>query len=162
MGKNISGTGMDTNVVGRIKVPGVPDPESPGAKMLVTLSLTPESHGNAIGLGLADVVSQRLVDAMDRHVTYVNGITSGFLERIKIPVTLPTDEEAIQTALSRLTPEAQARPRLVRIHDTLHVAELDVAEALLGEARARDLEVVGEPWPLAFDEWGTIRPWEEM
>ena len=159
IGKDVSGTGMDTNVVGRIKVPGVPEPKSPRIRMLVALSLTEASHGNAIGLGLADVVSRRLVDAMDRDVTYVNGITSGFLDRIKVPVTLATDELALQTALSRLPPEALARPRLLRIVDTLHVAELDISEALLEEARALDLEVVGEPRRLQFDESGTIVPW---
>jgi hypothetical protein len=161
IGKEISGTGMDTNVIGRIRVPGVPEPRSPRVKMLVALDLTEPSHGNAIGLGLADVVSQRLVDKMDRQVTYVNGITSGFLDRIKVPVTLATDELAIGTALSRLSPEAMARPRLLRIKDTLHVAEFDVSEALLEEARALDLQVVGEMRALRFDESGAIAPWQD-
>ena len=135
IGKNISGTGMDTNVIGRLKVAGIDDPATPRIQALVALGLTPESHGNAIGIGLADIVSQRLVDDMDRTATYVNGITSGFLDRIKIPVTLPTDETAVGTAISRLAPESQACPRVARIQDTLHIAELDVSEALLGEAR---------------------------
>lgn len=158
IGKDISGTGMDTNVIGRIRVPGVAEPESPRVRTLVALDLTEASHGNAIGLGLADIVSQRLVDKLDREATYVNGITSGFLDRVKIPVTLATDEMAIQTALSRLPPEAMASPRLVRIRDTLRIAEFAVSEALLAEVRDRGLEVVGEAEPLEFDEDGALAP----
>lgn len=158
IGKEVSGTGMDTNVIGRIRVPGVPEPRAPRIRTLVALGLTAASHGNAIGLGLADLVSQRLVDEMDREVTYVNGITSGFLDRIKIPVTLPSDEQTFETALSRLPPESAVRPRLLRLRDTLHIAEFDVSEALLEEARSRDLAVIGEARPLRFDETGTIAP----
>jgi hypothetical protein len=160
IGKDVSGTGMDTNVVGRMRVPGVPEPETPRVRTLVALSLTESSHGNAIGLGLADIISQRLVDAMDREVTYVNGITSGFLDRVKIPVTLPTDRQAVEVALSRLSPEAAAHPRVVRIQDTLRIAEMDVSEALLEEAGARDLDIVGPARPLRFDERGTITPFQ--
>ena len=151
IGKNISGTGMDTNIIGRFRVPGVAEPKSPSVQSLVALGLTPESHGNAIGIGLADIVSQRLIDQMDRTATYVNGITSGFLERVKLPVTMPSDETAVGTALSRLTPEAAAGPRVVRIADTLHIAELDVSDALLAGARERGLEIVGPAPALNFD-----------
>jgi hypothetical protein len=159
IGKDVSGTGMDTNVIGRIRIDGVPEPDRPRIRSIAALSLTEASHGNAVGVGLADVISRRLRDAIDDAAMAVNVITSGFLERGKIPITLPTDRAAIETALSRMPPEVRARPRLVRILDTLHVTELDVSEALLDEARALPhVEVVDEPRPLEFGQDGTIEP----
>lgn len=158
MGKDISGTGLDTNVIGRFKVPGVAEPETPRVNKLITLDLTSASHGNAIGVGLNDLVSRRLVDKIDWDATYVNGITSGFLDRIKTPVTLPSDESTIYTAVSRLAPEAAERPRIVRILDTLHVVDLEISEGLFAEARERGLEFVGTPSPLTFDDFGALAP----
>lgn len=160
IGKEISGSGLDTNVIGRIKIPGVPDPPRPRITAIVALDLTPASHGNAIGIGLCDVVSRKLVDKMDPGATYTNAITSGFYERGKIPITLPNDALAVHTAISRLPPEAQAAPRLIRIPDTLHIAEMWVAEALVPEARELGLELIGDLVPLRFDETGTILPLE--
>ncbi|MBX6772742.1 MAG: DUF2088 domain-containing protein [Chloroflexi bacterium] len=159
IGKDISGTGMDTNVIGRFRVPGQPEPRRPRIRTIVALGLTEASHGNAVGVGLADLISRRLRDRIDEAVTAVNVITSGFLDRGKIPITLPDDRTAIETAILRLPPSARARPRLVRIHDTLHCAEFEVSEGLLEEvARHPRLTVVGEPHPMAFDATGTIIP----
>jgi hypothetical protein len=159
IGKDISGTGMDTNVIGRFRVPGQPEPRRPRIRTIVALGLTEASHGNAVGVGLADLISRRLRDCIDEAVTAVNVITSGFLDRGKIPITLPDDRTAIETAILRLPPLARARPRLVRIHDTLHCAEFEVSEGLLEEvARHPRLTVVGEPHPMAFDAAGTIIP----
>ncbi|HLG50510.1 MAG TPA: lactate racemase domain-containing protein, partial [Chloroflexota bacterium] len=159
IGKDISGTGMDTNVIGRFRVPGQPEPRRPRIRTIVALGLTEASHGNAVGVGLADLISRRLRDRIDEAVTAVNVITSGFLDRGKIPITLPDDRTAIETAILRLPPLARARPRLVRIHDTLHCAEFEVSEGLLEEvARHPRLTVVGEPHPMAFDAAGTIIP----
>lgn len=159
IGKEISGTGMDTNVIGRIRIAGEPEPTRPRIKTIVALSLTEASHGNAVGLGLADLISRRLRDEMDDEATAINVVTSGFLDRGKVPVTLPNDRAAIETALQRLSPEARRRPRVVRILDTLHVADLDVSEALLDEVgRNPNLSVVGSPRPMTFDESNTISP----
>ncbi len=159
IGKDISGTGMDTNVIGRIRIPGEPEPRRPRIKTIVALSLTEASHGNAVGLGLADLISRRLRDQMDEGVTAINVLTSGFLDRGKMPVTLPDDRSAIETALARLSPEARRRPRVVRILDTLHVAELDVSEALLDDvSRNPNLSIAGSPRPMSFDESNTIAP----
>lgn len=159
IGKEISGTGMDTNVIGRIRIPGEPEPARPRIRTIVALALTEASHGNAVGLGLADLISHRLRDAMDDEATAVNVITSGFLDRGKVPLTLPNDRAAIETALLRLPPESRRRPRLVRIQDTLHVAEFEVSEALLEDVGSNpNLGVVGAPAPLAFDESNTIVP----
>ena len=157
IGKDVSGTGLDTNVIGRMRIPGELEPMRPRIRTIVALALTKASHGNAVGLGLADLISRRLRDAMDDEATAINVITSGFLDRGKVPLTLPSDRAAIETALLRLPPESRRRPRLVHIHDTLHVAEFDVSEALLEDvARNPKLGSIGAPRPLAFDAEGTI------
>ncbi|HEY3079396.1 MAG TPA: lactate racemase domain-containing protein [Chloroflexota bacterium] len=157
MGKEISGTGMDTNVLGRYRIAGEPEPRRPRVKFVIVLDLTDASHGNAIGVGLADLTTERLVAKIDREATYVNGITSGFLERAKIPITLPNDREAIETALARLSPPRRARPRVARIVDTLHLAEFAVSRPLLDETGA-PLEVLGEARPLEFEGDGGLVP----
>ncbi|HVC34187.1 MAG TPA: DUF2088 domain-containing protein [Chloroflexota bacterium] len=159
IGKEISGTGMDTNVIGRTRIPGEPEPTRPRIRTIVALSLTEASHGNAVGLGLADLISRRLRDQLDDDATAINVITSGFLDRGKVPVTLPDDRTAVETALLRLPPESRRRPRIVRVQDTLHVAEFDVSEALLEDAAGiPDLTVIGPPRPLSFDASNTIEP----
>ena len=121
----------------------------------MALSVTEASHGNAIGVGLADLISQRLRDDIDGDAMSINAITSGFLERGKIPITLPTDREAIATALSRLPPEARRRPRVARILDTLHVSDFDVSEALAGELGQRPgLSIASTGSPLTFNQPG--------
>jgi hypothetical protein len=157
MGKEISGTGMDTNVLGRYRIPGEPEPKSPRVRFVIVLDLTDASHGNAIGVGLADLTTERLVGKIDRQATYVNGLTSGFLERAKIPITLPTDRAAVAAAFDRLSPEQRARPRVARIRDTLHVAAFEASPALVDEARV-PLERLGPGRPLAFDGDGALRP----
>ncbi|MGH2460613.1 MAG: lactate racemase domain-containing protein, partial [Chloroflexota bacterium] len=159
IGKEISGTGLDTNVIGRTRILGEPEPARPRIHAIVALALTEASHGNAVGLGLADLIGPRLREAMDEPATAINVITSGFLDRGKVPLTLPSDRLAVETALSRLPPEARRRPRLVHIQDTLHVAELDVSEALLDDvARNSKLSTIGVPRPLRFDGAGAIEP----
>src|SRR5207244_2204936 len=102
---------------------------------VIVLDLTDASHGNAIGIGLADLTTERVVAKVDRRATYINGITSGFFERAKIPITLPTDREAVDTALERLPPERRRAPRIARILDTLHLDQFEATPALIAEAR---------------------------
>ncbi len=90
MGKNISGVGIDPNVTGRIGVNGEDDAESPRVGAMMVCDLTDQSHGNAIGVGLADVITRRLHAKIDRDATYANVLTSGFLERGKIPIVADT------------------------------------------------------------------------
>ena len=159
MGKEVSGTGMDTNVIGRIRIAGEPEPAKPAIRMVVTLSLTPASHGNAVGVGLADVISRRLRDQIDDSVMAINVVTSGFLERGKIPITLSNDRLAIETALSRLSPEIRRQPRIARIVDTLHVAEFEASEALVEELQKKpNVSVQPDLHPIYFDTTGTICP----
>ncbi len=155
MGKEISGTGMDTNVLGRVMIAGERELKRPRIQHVIVLDLTPASHGNAIGIGLADITTDALVAKIDREVTYINGITSGFFDRAKIPITVKSDREALHVALSRLSPERRARPAIARIHDTLHLAEFLVSASLLARATA-PLEITGAEFPIEFDAAGRI------
>jgi hypothetical protein len=157
MGKEISGTGMDTNVLGRVRIAGERELTRPRIQHVIVLDLTDASHGNAIGIGLADLTTERVVAKIDRQATYINGITSGFFERGKIPITVPSDRDAVETALTRLPPRRQHAPRVARILDTLHLDRFEASPALLAESRAA-LEVVGEARPLVFDGLGRLDP----
>jgi hypothetical protein len=157
MGKNISGSGMDTNVIGRPFVQKVPD--SPQIRRIFVGSLTPESQGNASGIGMADLTTRRLVSQIDTQATYINAITSGVPEGAKIPMAFETDREAIRVALGMIGLTPPEAGRVVRIKNTLHLTELDVSEILLPEVKAHDrLTVVTDPAPLAFDATGNLQP----
>src|SRR5436305_430778 len=91
IGKEISGAGMDTNVIGRKQIDGEPEFERPSVERLIVRGLSEETHGNAIGIGLADFMVQRIVDKIDWHVTNTNSMVSGFLQRSMVPVVCPTD-----------------------------------------------------------------------
>jgi len=157
MGKNISGAGMDTNVVGRPFVQKVL--ARPKIRRIFVRDLTPESEGNAVGIGMADFTTRRLVEKINYKAMHMNAITSGVPEGAKVPMAFDGDREAIQVALGMigLTPPEQAS--VVRIKDTLHLAEIDVSEAMLPQVKADDrLSVASGPAPLAFDGKGNLPP----
>jgi len=159
MGKNISGAGMDSNVIGRATNPHEPFPADPRILWIVVLDLTDLSYGNATGIGNADFTTRRLVDKIDMKATLINCITACAPGGARIPATFDTDREAIETALSciGLTPPEEAR--VIRIKNTLVLGELEVSEAFLDEMAGRpDLVRLGEPAPLAFDAAGRLRP----
>lgn len=139
MGKNISGTGMDTNVVGRLRIPGKPEPEWPRVKAIVALDLTEATHGNALGVGLADFTVQQLVDKINWRLTAANVLASGFIERGKVPLVLPGPTEALSAAISHVFrdhPERRKQARVLRIRNTLELEQFRVSDSLLDEARA--------------------------
>ncbi len=155
MGKDISGIGIDPNITGRIGVRGQDDPPSPRVKAMVVLDLTPQSHGNAIGVGLADVISRRLFDKINRQETDANVSTSSFLERGKIPMVAETDRGAFEMALRSCGHIAAGQERIVRILDTLHLEELYVSQAIADDLRSStDVEVIG-PAGTMFDANGS-------
>jgi hypothetical protein len=156
IGKNFSGSGMDVNVIGRWRLPGMLEPETPRIRRIVALRLAPESEGNAHGVGLADFVTQRLVDAIDPAATYTNAVTSTFVERAFIPITLPSDREAIETALASLSIADPSQTRVARIRNTLHLDEVWVSAPLLPEVMGREGVEVGPLEPLRFTEDGTL------
>jgi hypothetical protein len=157
IGKNISGSGMDTNVIGRPSNPHEPFPADPKILWIVALDLTDESYGNATGIGNADFTTRRLVDKIDMKPTLINCITACTPNAAKVPATYETDREAIETALSciGLTPPEQAR--VIRIKNTLMLGEIEVSEALMPEvARRGDLTALSAPTPLPFDVAGRL------
>jgi len=158
LGKNISGTGLDTNIIGRLRIPGEPEPASPRIKSIVVTDLTDESHGNAVGTGLADVVTARLASKIDRHATYVNAATAGFIERAKLPLAAPTDAAALELALRASACLDFSTARILRIRDTLHLGEILASPAAVAALRDHpDVTVLGPPAP-AFDDTGSLRP----
>ncbi|MHB9005754.1 MAG: nickel pincer cofactor-dependent isomerase, group 22, partial [Limisphaerales bacterium] len=125
MGKNISGTGMDPAVIGRMihgySLAEDQERRSPHVRRLFVRDLTPESHGNAIGIGMADFTTRRLVEAMDRRVTVTNSLTALSLQGAKIPIYFDSDREALSAAIDTLALPDPTRARVVRIADTLSV-----------------------------------------
>ncbi len=157
VGKDISGTGMDTNVVGRMLLPGVPEPSEPGVRRIVCLSLTPKTHGNANGVGLADIITRRLFREIDFGATYANVFTTGFLNRAHIPVIMESDREAIEGAVSLLHLAAAQQARMVRIRNTLELARIEVSESIAAELGGRDdVAILGAPAPFRFDAHGVL------
>ncbi len=158
-GKNISGTGMDTNVIGRMMQNFEPEPAKPAILRIFVRDLTEESDGNATGIGLADFTTTRLVDKIDRHSTYMNGITALGPQKSKIPFYYDTDREAIEIALDTIGLTEPEDARVIRIESTLRLTELDVSEVLLEDAKLHSrLKVIGETKPLAFDAAGNLLP----
>lgn len=156
IGKNISGDGMDPNVSGRFCTKyasgGI------NAEKVVVLDLTDETHGNAQGIGLADVTTRRLFDKMKLEMTYPTGVTNTFLHLMKIPMIMDNDREALQLALC-CCPEAedQDNKKLIRIPNTAHIEYLEVSEGLLPQVQNNSmLEIVSEPYALSFDEQGNL------
>lgn len=159
MGKDISGTGVDTNVIGRMMQNFEAEPETPRILRILVCDITPDSGGNAVGVGLVDFTTQRLVDKYDRHATYMNCITALGPQKARIPVYYDTDRESIENALETvgLTPPEEAR--VVRIHSTLHLIDVEVSEVLLPELQDRDdIEILGDPQEMAFDEQQNLVP----
>jgi hypothetical protein len=157
IGKNVSGAGMDPNVIGR-GVDGLPRPNRRAViGAIYARSLTPETGGNAIGLGLADVVSSRLVADMDGAVTYTNALSAMVPAMVRVPMHFPTDAECLRAA-SRIAGAGEpARIRAVRIRNTLDLNVFLASEAFAGEIASRDdLHVLDGPLPSAFDTSGNF------
>ena len=136
LGKNYSGAGMDPNVIGRLFVETQPDFDRPVVTRLVVLDVSDESHGNIVGVGFADLTTDRLVSRMDQQSFRINTLTSCCLQRSRIPLTLPTDREAIQAGLETCWRIDPAEARVVVIPNTLELQSLWVSQSLDDEVRA--------------------------
>jgi hypothetical protein len=164
IGKNISGSGMDPNVTGRwahgySTSLAEDNRQSPRIRRIFVRDLTPETHGNAIGVGFADITTTRLVNAMDKPVTYVNALTSLTPHGAKIPIHFDTDRECIAQALESLAIPDTRQAKVVRIADTLSVANLEVSEAYADLIKQRgDLETVEGPREMGFDGSNNLLP----
>ena len=157
IGKNISGDGMDPNISGRFVLPqycsgGI------DAEKVVVLDITDETHGNAQGIGLAEVTTRRLVNRMKLEMTYPTGVTNTFLHLMKIPMIMDNDREALQLALM-CCPEAEDHDhmKLIRIPNTAHIGEIEISEGLLPQAKANpNIEILTDLYDLPFDSQGNL------
>ena len=157
IGKNISGDGMDPNVSGRFVQPkycsgGIQ------AEKCVILDLTDETHGNAQGIGLAEVTTRRLFNKMKLEMTYPTGVTNTFLHLMKIPMIMDNDREAMQLALM-CCPEAEDHDhmKMIRIPNTAHIGVIEISEGMLPLVENNpNFEVLTEPYDLPFDENGNL------
>ena len=159
VGKNISGVCLDTNVIGRNMVWGEDDPKRPQINRIVALNLTDDSHGNALGIGLSDVITKRLYEKIDFNAYYTNVMTSTLVERTKIPVIGINDEMAIKIALKTCWAADKEKAKAARIKNTLSLSEILVSRALLEtEKDNKNIEPVGDFFRMEYDEAGVIKP----
>ena len=131
MGKDISGVGIDPNIIGRMRIRGQEEPEVPNIKAIVVTDLTHSSHGNATGMGLADVITKRLYDKIDFDITYKNIVTSGFFERGKLPLVAKNDREAFAFALRSCGNLQPLSEKVIRIKNTLQLSEMYISPAVM-------------------------------
>lgn len=160
IGKNISGSGMDTNVIGRkFNDHAASERDSVACKRIFIRGLTEETHGNACGIGMAEFTNQRTLDQVDLAATRINALTGGHPTAAALPVAFETDREVLDAALQTIGLDEPEQSRVVQISDTLHLREVLVSEAYLGELQQRsDLEVVYGPFDIEFDADGNLLP----
>ena len=154
MGKNISGAGIDPNVVGFWRRDG--GPRQPDYRTLIVLDLTCQSHGNAMAIGMVDLTTRRVIDKIDLQATYINALTSGILSGARLPIALENDRAVLAAALSQV-PQSE-RVRMVRIVNTLSLETFWATEVVLPELRKQDRIIVDDsPLALEFDTEGRLR-----
>jgi hypothetical protein len=159
IGKEISGAGMDTNVVGRKRAfrndRGPSD--QPEMRFIFVRGLSKHTHGNAAGIGMADFTTMRLVKAMNYRATVINCVTSGYPEGANLPVHYETDREVLEAALPIIGTRRPEEARIIHIRNTLQVEEVEISTPLLADKdRATKFEVLGEPYPIPFDAQGNL------
>lgn len=160
LGKNISGSGMDTNVVGRkYNDHRATENDSVAVKTIFVRGLTEATHGNACGIGMAEFTNNRTIAAVDKRITAINAITGGHVPSASLPVALETDRDVLDAAFPTIGLTEPERARVLHISNTLHLAELLASEAYLPLIESRDdLEIVEEPREMEFDEEGNLYP----
>lgn len=155
LGKNISGTGFDTSVVGRYHTPYISG--GPSITKIGILDLTEESHGNANGIGIVDFTTKRLFDKFRMDQSYPNSLTSTVAVSVKIPMVLGSDKQLFQAAIKTCNIIDKTQVRLVRFKNTIELGELEVSENLIPEVESCPyMEVISEPYELKFDKNGNL------
>jgi hypothetical protein len=155
MGKSISGAGMDPIVIGRAS--GEKRPSAPRIHFVFVRDLLPGGEGNAVGIGLADLTTWRLVKQINYQAMYMNAITGGTPHLARVPVAFDTDREAVHAAFGMIGLTPSEPVRVVRIKNTLQLTEMDISEAMLPDVeRNKQLTVTGEPSVLRFDSGGNL------
>jgi lactate racemase-like protein len=158
-GKNYSGAGIDPNVVGRMLIEASPEAETnhPRITRMGVLDVSPESHGNATGIGIADLTTRRALASIDQAPFRMNNLTARFLWRSKLPIAFDTDREVIATCVETCWQPELAKIKFAVIPNTLEVTDLWVSAPLAAEAKSNaHLQLVGSPQPLPFDAKGNL------
>ena len=155
IGKNFSGDGMDPNITGTFCTPyatgGI------DAQRVAVLDLSPETHGNGIGLGYSSATTKRVFDQLDLPSMYPNAITCTVLGGVRIPIVMESDKEAIQVCIRTCNEIDKSNPRVVRIPNSLHIEHIMLSESYYEEAKANpNLIIESEPEYLPFDEDGNL------
>jgi hypothetical protein len=159
MGKNLSGAGLDTNVIRRETVMGFIQPTANAVRQIYVRSLHPLSYGNASGIGMADYAHDRLVRAIDSKATWINAMTALTPGNARVPMHFPTDRECIAAAIQTTGCPEPRQLKALWIKNTLSCETILASEAYLEETRKRsDLVAEGQPLPLAFDDRGDLLP----
>jgi hypothetical protein len=161
IGKDVSGSGMDTNVVGRKRAfrAQPPPADAPAVRLIFVRGLTEHTHGNAAGIGLADFTTTRLIEQMDYRATVVNCLCAGYPEGAFLPVHFGTDREVLDAALAIIGTRPPEEARVLRIRNTMHLEEVEVSEACLtAPGRCTEWTPLGRPRPLTFDAAGNLPP----
>jgi hypothetical protein len=157
IGKNISGAGMDSNVIGRCAAKVDQGFDAPSIQRIVALDVTEESHGNACGVGLADVTTTRLIEKIDLSTMYANVIAASAPEVSRLPLIMASDDVAIRVAVKLCFGIEYGQARIVRIKNTLSLNEIWCSPSLLDEVRSNPLQTIeGQPEPWNFGSQGML------
>jgi hypothetical protein len=157
MGKDISGTGMDQNVIARTVIPYHQVPTTPKITRIFVRDLSAGSEGNATAIGNADFTTKRLVDKIDRHATYMNAITSSCPEAVRIPPYYDSDREVIEAALNTIGDIEPEKARIVHILNTLKLEKMMISEAMVSEVEQLDnVSIIGSADQMKFDGQGDL------
>ncbi|MFY8057779.1 MAG: [Fe-S]-binding protein, partial [Planctomycetaceae bacterium] len=163
IGKNISGVGMDANVIGRkFNDHAATAQDSVRCRRIFVRGLTPETYGNGTGIGLAEFTTRRVVEQIDPIVTRVNCITGNHPEAAMIPITFETDREAVEAALTTIGMIAPQNARVIQISNTLHLSRVRVSEAYFEDVRGSNrLQLDGQPYEFPLDAAGWLSDVEQ-
>jgi hypothetical protein len=161
-GKNISGSGMDTNVVGRKYLcHEAAEEEWPKIKRIIVRSLTEETHGNAAGIGGVEFCSRRVLEQIDLKSTTINCLTGGSPVGAMLPVSFDTEREIMDAALSTVGLVEPPNAGILWVKNTLQVAQVECSAKYLPEARQRsDLEILTTLRDMKFDAQGDLVDFE--
>lgn len=150
IGKDISGDGMDPNITGRYATPYASG--GPDIARVVVLGLTEKTHGNANGIGMADITTRKAVEETTREYGYANALTSTVVACVKFPMYLDTEKLAVQAAIKTCNAFDLSKVRMARIHNTLELKEIWISESMLEEAKAHpDIDILSEPMVMPLE-----------
>jgi hypothetical protein len=157
LGKEISGCGMDYAVTGRTDIRGITNPLKPLIYKVAVLGCTAQSHGNAMGIGMADFIPRSLANKVDLLSVYMNAITAAIIEKARFPVVLSTERDVVKACTLTSWRATPSETRLCVIRNTLELNEILLSRPLLDDIEGQEgVEVLSAPYPLAFTDDGIL------